>query len=536
MKFCPECGTKLEGMPKFCPECGTKFGENAKEEIQSANVVSESSPIDVLPQPKPADSAYDLGVRLEEIVEHIFKADGYTTQRRQRLPGVKGYHNEIDIVAIRGKDQVAIECKNFSQPVGISQVRDFAEKILDLGPGWRGIFIGYNDFTEDATQFAESRNIEQIGHDEVMEKWFALSVGRWGKQGEKLVIEQALPVNIDYIAATSLDLANKEKVAINDVRLVYHPYVRYNYHFKRVFTDPSKERHKFDDRGTVVIDLLDNSILNKPTVKNVEGLAQRVTQTLSSKGRLENARRSAIFDEVIKNIPKNEIPLSISEDYRVSKLAVDYSKRDVNRIALDYIINKNSERISYVVGSRSAFPDWRNIDFVPDRKDISIDNGEVVSVPKWEIHFNAMGTIYSREILACSGKRLEDTIAYCPHHFKLGLFEVRQKNFAVCEKCGTAFCKEHGRVCEVCKMHLCENHAIICTSCKMAFCEDHISKKCEICGGFVCDECIRTCPVCGKKVGKDHLVKCDVCGKEVCSSCISVTGLIKKKRTCTKCQ
>ncbi|WOD61751.1 PH domain-containing protein [Niallia taxi] len=28
MKFCPECGTKAEGM-KFCPECGYKLGEVA---------------------------------------------------------------------------------------------------------------------------------------------------------------------------------------------------------------------------------------------------------------------------------------------------------------------------------------------------------------------------------------------------------------------------------------------------------------------------------------------------------------------------
>jgi predicted RecB family endonuclease len=547
MKFCPECGAKLEGSPKFCPECGTKFGETKKggtppaatPEAASAAPVPPPQPADTsepLPQPKPAASAYELGIRLEDVVEQIFKADGYETQRRQRLPGVKGYHNEIDIVAIRGKDRVAVECKNFSQPVGISQVRDFAEKILDLGPGWRGIFIGYNDFTEDANQFAESRNIEQIGRDEVMEKWFALSVGRSGKQGEKITIEQALPVNVDFLAATSLDLANKEKVAINEVRLVYHPYIRYTYHFKRIFTDPAKEKHTFDERGTVVIDLLDNSILNKPKVKNVEGFAQKLTDTFSSKGRQENSRRVALLDEVIDNIPKKEVALTIGEDYRVSKLAIDYSKRDVNRVALEYIIDKNSERISYSVESRSGFPESRSIEFVPDRKDIAIDNGEVVCVPKWEIHFNAQGTIYSREVLACSGKKLEDTIAYCPHHFKLGFLEVRQKNYAVCEKCGTAFCKVHGRICEVCKIHLCENHAIICTSCKRSFCEDHISKKCEICGGFVCDDCIRTCPVCGKKVGLDHLVKCDVCGKEVCSSCVSVTGLIKKKRTCKKCQ
>lgn len=536
MKFCPECGTKLEGSPKFCPDCGTKFTP-APEAVTPAPPVQEQQMQEPpLPPPQPATSSYDLGVKLEEIVEAIFKADGYEMQRRQRIQGAAGYRNEIDIIATRGTDKVAIECKNFSQPVGISQVRDFAEKIRDLGPGWRGVFVGYSDFTEDASQFADSRNIEQIGHDEVMERWFALSVGRSIKQGERITIEQALPVKIDFVTATSLELANKEKVAVNDARLIFHPYIRYPYHFKRVFLDPTKVKHTFDDRGVVVIDLLNNEIVNNPVRSSVESFARKLTQTLTTKGRQENQGRLAVLHEVIDNTPLSQIAITIGQDYRVTKLAVDSAKRDVNRRALDYVIDKNSRRIDYNVDTKSMFSEVRSIDFVPDRKDISMDIGEVICVPKWVIHFNALGTIYTREIFACSGKILEDTIAYCPHHFKLGFLEVRQKNFAVCEKCGTAFCKDHGKICEVCKMYLCEDHAVICSSCGKAFCEDHISKKCAICGNFVCDTCIRKCRICGEDVGSDHLVKCDVCGKEACSSCVTVSGLIKKKKTCKKCQ
>jgi hypothetical protein len=535
MKFCPECGAKLEGSPKFCPECGTKFTQTTEGESPPA-AAPEQAPAVPLPPLQPAANSYDLGVRLEEIVEAIFKGDGYTTQRRQRDRQLEGYANEIDIIATKGKEKIAIECKNFSNPVGISQVRDFAEKILDLGPEWRGIFVAYSGFTEDASLFAESRNIEQIEHDEVRERWFALSVGRSVKQGENITIEQTLPVNVNFVAATSLDLVNKEKVAVGDVKLVFHPYIRYRYHFKRVFTDPAKEKHTFDDRGIVVVDLLDNEIVNDPIKKSVEGFAQKLTQTLTTKGRQESTRRTAVLHEVINNTPLSQITITIGQDYRISKLPVDYAKRDINRTALEYVIDKNSTRISYDVDSKSGFSDTRTIDFVPDRKDISIDVGEVVCVPKWIIHFNALGTIYSREIFACSGKKLEDTIAHCSHHFKLGILQVRQKNFAVCEKCGEAFCKDHGRICEVCKIHLCEKHAIICSSCKKAFCEDHISKMCGICGKFVCDECIKKCPICGKEVGNDHLVKCDVCGKEACSSCVVVSGLIKKKKTCKKCQ
>nr|WP_319376126.1 restriction endonuclease [uncultured Methanoregula sp.] len=539
MKFCPECGAKQEGSPKFCPECGTKFPPSPESPEVSSPVPSSSELVSSIPKstPQPAINSHELGLRLEEVVESIYKADGYTTQSRQHMKGaVRGYNNEIDILATRGNEKIAIECKNFKSPVGISQVRDFSVKIQDLGPGWRGVFVGYSDFTEDASQFAESRNIETLDRDEVKEKWFALSVGRSGKRGEKISIEHGLPVNTGFIPATQLDLINAEKVVISDVKLIYHPYIRYPYHFNKVFLDPMKGKHTFDDRGTVVIDLLDNEILNSSEVRDVGGIAQALTQTFTTKGRQENARRKLILHEVLDNIPLSDITLTIGQDYRVTKLVVNFSKRDVNRIALEYVIDKNSRRVTYSVDSGSMFPETRNVDFIPEKKDIALDTGEVVYVPKWQIYFNAFGTVYTREVLACSGKTLEDTIAYCPNHFKIGVLEIRKKNSAVCEKCGSAFCDAHIRQCAVCKIQICENHSVICSSCKKAFCEEHISKICGICGELVCDECAHVCKICEKEVGKEHLVKCDSCGSDVCPNCVTISGLIKKKATCKKCK
>ena len=535
MSFCTECGAKLEGTPKFCPECGNKFVEST-ETIKNKTPLPESNSTAPTRTPPPPISSYELGIKLEEVVESIYKADGYSTQKRQRIQGIRSYTNEIDIIAIRGEEKIAIECKNFSSPVGISQVRDFSVKIQDLGQGWRGVFVGYCDFTEDASEFAEGRNIEKLSHDEVMERWFEISVGRTGKRGEKIVIEHALQVKTDFLAATSLDFVNKDKVKTTDVKLVFHPYIRYKYQFKKAWRDPTKQVHNFDDKGTVVIDLLNSDVLNPAIVRSAEGIVKVLSQTFTSKGVQENKRRKTLLHEVIDNLPLSEISITIGEDYRVTKLAVDYAKRDVKRIALDYIIDKNSRRVSYSVESRNAFPETRTCDFVPERKDISIDVEEIVYVPKWSIYFNAVGTVYTREVLACSGKILEDTIAHCPKHFKLGVLELKQKNIGVCEKCGSAFCKLHGRQCEVCKIWLCEDHATICSSCKKSFCREHITKKCSICGADVCDDCIKTCPICGKEVGKDHLVKCDSCGSMICSSCVTVSGLIKKRRECRKCQ
>jgi hypothetical protein len=535
MGFCTECGARLEGTPKFCPECGKKLAEPSG--IVNEAPVQEYNNIIPIPTSQPAINRHELGLKLEEVVDAIFKADGYSTQRRQRLKGiVRGYTNEIDIIAIRGNDKIAIECKNHISPVGISQVRDFAEKILDMGPEWRGVFVGYSDFTEDASEFAQCRNIEQLGHDEVMEKWFAVSVGRSGKQGEKLVIEQALPVNNDFLKATSLDLVNKEKVKISDVKLIFHPYIRYKYSFSRKWRDPTKEMHHFNDKGVVVVDLLNNEIMNPPVVKDMGSISKTLSQALTSKGAHESYLRKIVLHEVIDNQPLSELTKTIGEDYRITKLAIDYSKRDVNRTAIEYIIDKNSKRISYSVQSRDAFPDIRSIDFIPDRGDIALDTGEFVFVPKWFLHFNAFGTVFSREMLACSGKMLEDTIAHCPRHFKLGILEIKTKNIGVCEKCGSGFCKSHGRQCEVCKMWLCDNHSILCSSCKRSFCREHISKTCSVCKKEVCNDCIIVCPVCGLEYGKDHAVQCNTCGKIVCGSCARTSGILKRVTTCKRCQ
>jgi len=534
MGFCTDCGARLEGTPKFCPGCGKKLGEPA--EILKESPPQE--PIDTIPRPtsQPAINRHELGLKLEEVVDAIYVADGYSTKRRQRIHGVvRGYTNEIDIIAVRGNDKIAVECKNHSSPVGISQVRDFAEKILDLGPEWRGVFVGYSDFTEDASEFAQCRNIEQLGHDEVMEKWFAVSVGRTGKQGEKIVIEQSLPVKNDFLKVTSLDFVNKEKVKINDVKLIFHPYIRYKFSFSRKWRDPTKETHQFNDKGTVVVDLLNNEIMNPPIVKDMGSVSQALTQTFTSKGAHENYQRKTVLHEVLDNQPVSELTKTIGEDYRIAKLAIDYSKRDVHRTAIEYIIDKNSKRVSYSVQSRGAFPDIRSIDFVPDRGDITLDTGEFVFVPKWFVHFNAFGTVYSREMLACSGKMLEDTIAHCPRHFKLGILEIKAKNIGVCEKCGSGFCKSHGHQCELCKIWVCDNHSVFCSSCKRSFCQEHIQKKCGVCGKDVCNDCILVCPICNKEFGKDHAVKCNTCGKIVCKSCATTTGILKRVTRCKKC-
>ena len=58
---------------------------------------------------------YNLGVKLEELVEKILKKKDYSTQRRLKLKGKSGALHEIDVFGKRKNKSLAVECKNYEQ-------------------------------------------------------------------------------------------------------------------------------------------------------------------------------------------------------------------------------------------------------------------------------------------------------------------------------------------------------------------------------------------------------------------------------------
>lgn len=58
-KFCPNCGTPLEGNPKFCPKCGSQLGtppaENPVDPNVGQNAPSPASTGEAAPTPQPTD-------------------------------------------------------------------------------------------------------------------------------------------------------------------------------------------------------------------------------------------------------------------------------------------------------------------------------------------------------------------------------------------------------------------------------------------------------------------------------------------------
>lgn len=559
-KFCPNCGTKLEFVnAKFCPECGNplipsetipqqsitivkkKVKENENQNETDNDLEASNLPI--------VSSINELGQRLEKNMELLFQGQGYETRRNEWF-GNRKY--EIDIIAQKDRQKIAIECKNYSKPVGIEKLNHFSEKLRwlrnDTNENWHGIFIAFNDLSSVAEQVAEENNIETWGHDEIVAKWVQFSFGRMSVKGEIIKLESALKINSDFLKVTSLDLKNKEKISITDATLTFHPYLRLPYNFTAKFTDPSKETHHFQDKGTIVVDMIDGRVLNPPIIRDVvEGLAKALRVISASKPAEESSRAKKIVHEITHSQPSLEYSLTIGQDYNVSKLNRVIQVKNAISTALDYIIEKNTRTVTYPIQKKKdTFDQTGQVEYIPTKRNITITSKDLIYLPRWTIHFNSFGTIFSKEVLAHSGIVLEDTIQYCPKHISLGVvtnvLKSKPKTIAICEECGKAFCADHIDQCPVCQKWLCKDHSFECSSCNIRYCQDHASNVCSNCKLPLCADCVAECNICRGIVGKNHLQKCEMCGVIGCERCIQkkaakkgFVGLLKTARMCKKC-
>ena len=525
-RFCPNCGEELPSPnPNFCPYCGsslkepkkvrfvTQKGDDAEKEVQRA--------------------IYELGVKLEECVAKILAAKGYKTQQRVRLDGSSGVSHEIDVLARRGNIVKAVECKNWKTPVGKEVIQKLHDTLKDLGSKWNGVVASFAGFTEDAENLAKHYGIELWDPDYLKEEFWVISVGRAVEAsfGETIKVENAFPIKVNFSEAAEIKLNNKDKLITNGT-LSYHPYYVVSYSYHAVFKDPTKKVHRFRDSGKVFIDALDGSVLNPTPLKTLSSVTKVLKGVISKKAREESKRAKKLIEEMEIGAPKN-YEVRPGEDYSVRVLQPSISKRSLAKSAINYIVQKNTERIVYTPKSRKDefLPETKFITYVPKTRDINIKSVRLVYIPKWEINYEAFNKTYTKEVLAFSGTVLEDTLRYCPKHIGL----LKKENVAICEVCGQALCREHVFQCPVCGKWLCEDDGVFCEDCKRIHCTDHIL-KCEICGQPLCNDCKQICPICGKTVGKRHMRTCDNCGVTACTDCTTTIGIIRRKTLCKNCQ
>ena len=518
VNFCPNCGNKITDSAKFCSKCGYSLQQISKNETKQV-------------QTEKTANIYELGEKLEEAVATIFQAKGYNTSRRKRLRGKSGTINEIDILAEKGGKTIAVECKNLSSDIGQEDIRNFWVKLDELNIR-KGYFATNSDYTSGARLFAQQRNITLWNQENLMESIYSISIGRFG-QGHRIQLKNALPYNIDYRVATKLNLKNVKDVEVLDLpELIYHPYYSIAYSFKATYRDPTKKSHKFSDKGTIFVDAIDGRVLN------YKGFTSKVISKLRmpfTKG--DEKPRTKLLNELSRYQKATNYDVSVTNDFHVNKMEPEITSRFATKLAVDFIIDKNSKNITYRPKSSTSMLDTiKVVKFIPQKDQMMIKKPSFFFVPKWSITFVSKDIEYSRQLFAYSGTVVEDTIAYCPEHFEMGGLKFHTKNsVAVCEICGQALCEDHVKQCPVCGKWLCYHHGVECEGCRNLFCLEHISHNCGICGKPLCDTCTTQCPICNRLYSRTHEVMCEKCERFVCSSCIVTEGFLRKKHYCKNC-
>ena len=375
--FCPNCGVKIEVQnPKFCPNCGVNL-QNSMEEISTqASEYNEA---------KIHATIHELGEKLEEFVEKILAGKGYHTRRRVRIRGISGAEKEIDIIATKGSKIIAVECKNWTKPVGVDEIEKFWAKLKDLGSQWHGIFVAYpGGFTEEAEKYADHYNIKRWDRYLLIEELLAVSVGRaeYASVEKGITVKNALPLKVNFLDASKIELRNKDKVKVYGM-LSYHPYYVVAYSYFAKVKDPTNKVHTFKDSGKVFIDGLDGTVLNFAPAKGIQTIKKALKTAVSKEEREENKRNKKLMEELENSAFVKEYEVKAGENYKVRVLEPSVSYRSINKSALEYIIQKNTEVIRYAPkkSKDDLFPQIRTKTYVPKIKNINIKSRTLVFVP-----------------------------------------------------------------------------------------------------------------------------------------------------------
>ena len=443
MKFCPECGEDLKGSTKFCPECGINLNNISKEIIPQKEIEIEyATPIVDSEEPVIQKTTRDLGTRLEESVERIFKDRGYQTVRGQKVKGQSGQYNEIDVIAKRGSITLAIECKNYDEDrkIGIKEIRDFVAKLDDLNIN-KGLFVTSSDFSSDAMGWASnnpsSKQVDLWDGSTFMEQYKRVMLGR--SDSKVSIIENSLQPKGTFDDYSILTLKNKDRVVIRRRELIFHPYYIVEFNLREQFKTPDRQIHTQQNSGRYFTD----------------GLSGEILYSIDDKGHtpydLDNMQKQIVKD--LEELSPTTIEVTREPNSQVSKLDPSLNKKDIEFKVKTEIVKENKAIIQYEVKVSREKTEVKEYHHAPDINAITV-RSRLVYVPKMEIEFESKENNYSRIILPASDIIIEDDIADCRHKFGL----QKRHTFAVCEVCGIAKCEKDILVDEKDQCY-CKDHA-----------------------------------------------------------------------------
>lgn len=428
MKFCPECGKDLKGSIKFCPECGfnlAKMTDGAVKEDPDHDIESIVDR-DILEEPAEEKTAKEMGSNLEDVMEKILSNRGFTTRTRIKIRGASGQLNEIDVMAERGRQKIAVECKNYAEStkVGIEAMRDFSSKLDDLGIN-EGLFVTSSDFSQDAVGWAQnnpqSKKIRLWNGDVLAKNFQSLVLGR--KSGNVKKFNDCLNPRDTIEYYSEIMLQNRDKIVISGRELVFNPYYIVQFTLRDQCKTPDRKIHAIYDTGTYFVDGLAGDILYSSSDQRDEEFMEE--------DELRQISEDLKDIESYKTVEVVESPGSEITAPEPSK-----SRKDVEFTVRQAVIEENTEDIEYAVrGRRDEKDREEKYTYAPAPNAVQL-HSKVIRVPRLEIEFSSKEYTYLRVILPASDTTLVDEIAECKHILK------KRPTFAVCDVCGVAKCQK----------------------------------------------------------------------------------------------
>jgi hypothetical protein len=194
---------------------------------------------------------------------------GFDVSRRVRLVGKTGNTHEINLIATRATETIAIECKNCGEDktVGIMELRNFQGKLTDLRGIRSGMYVTNTSFSSESN-FATENKITLWDGDKLSKLFLSMNIGRFGssperrKEKRRVLLEMSLPLRVAYERATNMSIANPSSVTVKDVSLIVRPFYLFEYKVDFERTDRSGKNHRINNEGNHVVDAQNGKIIS----------------------------------------------------------------------------------------------------------------------------------------------------------------------------------------------------------------------------------------------------------------------------------